>query len=216
MTDLPFLHIIRESSIKDKRSPLLLMVHGFGSNEEDLFSFSRAIPSEYTIVSIRGPINTPGMGYAWYDIYFDNKGNKTYDIEMAIKSRDLIFKCVKDCSIKYKTDITNTTLMGFSQGSILINAVALTYPKNIKNVISMSGGIDPSIITLSKDNLNDLSFYISHGTEDQVLPFKQAKESLNFLNQNNIIYDFETYPVGHGVCPENFKSMLSWLNKKML
>ena len=216
MTDLPFLHIIRESSIKDKRSPLLLMVHGFGSNEEDLFSFSRAIPSEYTIVSIRGPINTPGMGYAWYDIYFDNKGNKTYDIEMAIKSRDLIFKCVKDCSIKYKTDITNTTLMGFSQGSILINAVALTYPKNIKNVISMSGGIDPSIITLSKDNLNDLSFYISHGTEDEVLPFNQAKESLNFLNQNNIIYDFETYHVGHGVCPENFKSMLSWLNKKML
>ena len=44
----------------------------------------------------------------------------------------------------------------------------------------------------------------------------QAKESLNFLNQNNIVFDFETYPVGHGVCPENFKSMLSWLNKKML
>jgi len=216
MTNLPFFHIVRESSIKNKKSPLLLMVHGFGSNEEDLFSFSRAIPSEYTIVSIRGPINTHGMGYAWYDIYFDNKGNKTYDIEMAIKSRDLILKCVKDCSIKYNTDINNTTLMGFSQGSILINAVALTYPKNIKNIISMSGGIDPSIITLSKDNLNDLCFYISHGSEDEVLPFNQAKESLNFLNQNNIIYDFETYPVGHGVCPENFKSMLSWLNKKRL
>jgi len=216
MSNLPFYHIVRKSSIKDKQSPLLLMVHGFGSNEQDLFSFSRAIPSEFTIVSLRGPINTPGMGYAWYDIYFDLQGNKTYDIEMAIKSRDLILKCVKDCSKKYNTDIKNTTLMGFSQGSVLINAVALTYPKNIKNIISMSGGIDPNIITLSRHNLNDLSFYISHGTEDEVLPFNQAKESLDFLNQNKIIFDFETYPVGHGVCSENFKSMLSWLNKKML
>ena len=64
--------------------------------------------------------------------------------------------------------------------------------------------------------INDKSFYISHGSEDEVLPFNQAKESLNFLNQNNIVFDFETYPVGHGVCPENFKSMLSWLNNKML
>jgi len=216
MNNLPFYHIVRESSIKEGASPLLLMVHGFGSNEQDLFSFSRALPNEFTIVSIRGPINTPGMGYAWYDIYFDLKGNKTYDIEMAIKSRDLILKCVEGCSKKYNTDINNTTLMGFSQGSILINAVALTYPKNIKDIISLSGGIDPSIITLSKEDLNDLSFYISHGSEDEVLPFNQAKESLNFLNQNNIVFDFETYPVGHGVCPENFKSMLSWLNKKML
>ena len=216
MIDLPFFHVVRESSLENKPSPLLLMVHGFGSNEQDLFSFSRSIPSEFTIVSIRGPIKTPGMGYAWYDIYFDHKGNKTYDIEMALKSRDLIIEFIKGCSIEYNTDLNNTTLLGFSQGSILINAVALTYPKNVKNIISMSGGIDPTIINLSKDNLNDLSFYISHGTEDEVLPFNQAKESLSFLTQNNICYDFETYPVGHGVSPENFKSMLSWLSKKVL
>ena len=43
MNDIPFYHILRKSNIKNGKSPLLLMVHGFGSNEEDLFSFSRAL-----------------------------------------------------------------------------------------------------------------------------------------------------------------------------
>ena len=216
MNKIPFYHIVRESSIKNGPSPLLLMVHGFGSNEEDLFSFSRSLPSELTIVSVRGPIDVQSMGYAWYDISVDYLGNKTYDTEKAIKSRDEIIKCIDGCVEIYNTDPNNVTLLAFSQGSILINSVALTYPKKVKNIISLSGGIDPNIINLSKSNLKKLSFYISHGNEDVVLPFNQAKDSLNFLNENNINFDFESFPVGHSVCPENFKSMLSWMKKKIL
>jgi predicted esterase len=49
-----------------------------------------------------------------------------------------------------------------------------------------------------------------------VLPYNQAKNSLQFLEENSINFDFESFPVGHGVCPENFKSMLNWLNKRIL
>lgn len=216
MNDIPFYHIIRKSDIKKGLSPLLLMVHGFGSNEEDLFSFTRALPKELTVVSVRGPIEIQNMGYAWYDISIDHLGNKKYDINKAIESRDQIVKCIEKCTDTYNTDPDNVTLLGFSQGSILINAVALTYPKKIKNIISLSGGIDPNIIKLSKSNINELSFYISHGTQDMVLPFEQAKKSLEFLKKNNIKFDFESFPVGHGVCPENFKSMLSWFKNKLL
>ena len=216
MNDIPFYHIIRKSDIKKGLSPLLLMVHGFGSNEEDLFSFTRALPKELTVVSVRGPIEIQNMGYAWYDISIDHLGNKKYDINKAIESRDQIVNCIEKCTDTYNTDPDNVTLLGFSQGSILINAVALTYPKKIKNIISLSGGIDPNIIKLSKSNINELSFYISHGTQDMVLPFEQAKKSLEFLKKNNIKFDFESFPVGHGVCPENFKSMLSWFKNKLL
>lgn len=217
MNNIPFYHIVRKSNIKSSPSPLLLMVHGFGSNEEDLFSFSRAFPKEITVVSIRGPIDIQKMGYAWYDLSIDHLGNKTYDNNKAIKSRDEIVKCIEKCTQIYNTDPDNVTLLGFSQGSILINAVALTYPQKIKNIISLSGGVDPNIIKLSsKSSLNELSFYISHGSQDMVLPFEQAKKSLEFLKENNINFDFESFPVGHGVCPENFKSMLLWFNNRVL
>jgi len=192
------------------------MAHGYGSNENDLFSFSRNLPDKLTIVSIRGDINIQNIGYAWYDINIDFNGNKTYDIEKAIESRDKVADCIEKCTEIYNTDKNNVTLLGFSQGSILVNAVALTYPEKVKNVIAFSGVVDPNIINLSSKSLKNLSFYISHGTLDEVLPYNLSKESLKFLEKNNLNFVFEDFPVGHGVSPENFKSMLSWLTKKLV
>ena len=216
MSKLPFFHLIKKSCLVDVPSPLLIMAHGYGSNENDLFSFSRNLPDKLTIVSIRGDINIQNIGYAWYDINIDFNGNKTYDIEKAIESRDKVADCIEKCTEIYNTDKNNVTLLGFSQGSILVNAVALTYPEKVKNVIAFSGVVDPNIISLSSKSLKNLSFYISHGTLDEVLPYNLSKESLKFLEKNNLNFVFEDFPVGHGVSPENFKSMLSWLTKKLV
>lgn len=216
MSKLPFFHLIKKSCLVDAPSPLLIMAHGYGSNENDLFSFSRDLPDKLTIVSIRGDVNIQNIGYAWYDINIEFNGNKTYDIEKAIESRDKVADCIEKCTEIYNTDKNNVTLLGFSQGSILVNAVALTYPEKVKNVIAFSGVVDPNIISLSSKSLKNLSFYISHGTLDQVLPYNLSKESLKFLEKNNLNFVFEDFPVGHGVSPENFKSMLSWLTKKLV
>ena len=217
MNKLPFFHIHRKSNLEDVPSPLILMVHGYGSNEQDLFSFSRAIPEEFTIISIRGDIKIQYNGYAWYNISIDYNGNKSYDTNKAIESRNNIFKTIEICKNKYNIDSNNITLLGFSQGSMLVNAVALTFPDKIRNVVSLSGAFDPNIINLSSsDSLKKLSFYVSHGLNDEILPFNLSKESLNILKENNIDYTFEEYPIGHGVSPENFKSMLKWLIKKTI
>ena len=216
MNKLPFFYLHKKSSLINIPSPLLVMVHGYGSNEKDLFSFSRALPDELTIISIRGDINILGAGYAWYDISIDFNGNKTYDNKKAIESRDAVANCIDKCVETFNTDKKNVTLMGFSQGSILINAIALTYPEKVKNIISLSGAIDPNIISLSKSSLKNLSFYISHGTLDEVLPYTLSKESLILLDENNLDYIFEDFPIGHGVSPENIKSMISWLSKRLI
>ena len=133
MNDLPFFHIHKKSNLENSPSPLLLMVHGYGSNEQDLFSFSRAIPEKFTIVSIRGDIEIQYNGFAWYNITIDFNGKKSYDIKKAIESRDNIIKVIEICKKIYNIDPDNVNLMGFSQGSMLVNAVALTYPEKIRN-----------------------------------------------------------------------------------
>ena len=214
MNDLPFFHIHKKSNLENSPSPLLLMVHGYGSNEQDLFSFSRAIPEKFTIVSIRGDIEIQYNGFAWYNITIDFNGKKSYDINKAIESRDNIIKVIEICKKIYNIDPDNVNLMGFSQGSMLVNAVALTYPEKIRNVISLSGAFDKKIINISNtSSLKGLSFYISHGLNDEILPFDLSKQSIKILSENNIDHVFEEYPIGHGVSPENFKSMLSWLIK---
>ena len=107
--------------------------------------------------------------------------------------------------------------MGFSQGAMLVNAVALSYPEKVNNVISLSGAFDPNITDISEiKSLKNLSFYVSHGTQDEILPFELSKQSLELLDKNKVNYIFEEYPIGHGVSPDNFKSMLKWMNEKII
>ena len=213
---LAFYHLVRKSNLENIPSPLLIMVHGYGSNEKDLFSFSRAIPEHITIISLRGDIEIQNNGYAWYNISLDFNGNKSYDINKAHESRDKIVKCIDQCIEMYNIDNKNITLMGFSQGSMLVNAVALSFPEKVNNIISLSGAFDPNIIEISEIKLlKKLSFYVSHGTQDEILPFELSKQSLKILDQNEVNYIFEEYPIGHGVSPDNFKSMLKWMDEKI-
>jgi len=64
-------HIIRPSSLTSEKAPVLFMLHGYGSNEEDLFSFAQELPAELCIISVRAPYTLQPFGYAWYAINFD-------------------------------------------------------------------------------------------------------------------------------------------------
>ena len=125
-------HLVREPKIKLDKNPLLLLLHGYGSNEEDLFSFAAELPEEYYVISARAPYDMMYGSYAWYAINFDADENKFSDIEQAKTSRDLISNFIDELLANYAIDSENVTLIGFSQGCILSYAVALSYPRKNK------------------------------------------------------------------------------------
>ena len=63
-------------------------------------------------------------------------------------------------------------------------------------------------------NQNNTSIYISHGIDDDVIPFKESVETNDLLKENNIEFQFESFEQGHGVSQENLKSFLKWLEDK--
>ena len=67
-----FIHVHRSSNEKSKKHPLVVLLHGYGSNENDLFSFQSFFPENHTIVSFRAPLTVFEGMYAWYEIYFEN------------------------------------------------------------------------------------------------------------------------------------------------
>ena len=48
--------------------PLIVLLHGYGSHEGDLFALSPALPLTATIASLRAP-RSAGPGFAWWDAY---------------------------------------------------------------------------------------------------------------------------------------------------
>ena len=204
---------IREPKVILDKNPLLLLLHGYGSNEEDLFSFASELPDAYYIISARAPYDLQYGSYAWYAINFDADQNKFSDNEQARISRDAIADFIDELVTSYPIDTNNVNLIGFSQGSILSYAVALSYPEKINKVIAMSGYINLEIATEDylKNNLNQLKIFASHGTVDQVIPIDWARKTPAILEKLGVAITYKEYPVGHGVAPQNFYDFKNWL-----
>ena len=184
-----FFFIERKS--KKINSPLIILIHGYGSNERDLFSLIDYFPNDAFVVSLRAPLKLFNDSYAWYDIYL-NGHKKFYDHKAAALVRDELFKFIENLSKNQNIDSENITLIGFSQGAILSHAISFSYPKKIKNIIALSGVIDEKI--MKKTNLiTKTNIYISHGTNDNLIDYETSKESLNFYIENDIKFKFESY-----------------------
>jgi phospholipase/carboxylesterase len=207
-------HITRPSTLKEN-APLLIMLHGYGSDEDDLFSFATELPEELFIISLRAPHTMQPYGNAWYAINFDADQNKWSDNVQAIQSRDLVAQFIDEACEMYPVDRKNVTLLGFSQGTILSYAVALTYPEKVNNVIALSGYINEDIINadFDKKDYSHLNIYSSHGSLDQVIPVDWARKASQYLNKHNIKYVYSEFPVSHGVAPQNFYEFRNWLGK---
>ena len=206
-----FFFIDRKS--KDIKCPLIILIHGYGSNEKDLFSLIDYLPKEAYIISLRGPIELFNNSYAWYDIYVD-ANNKFYDHEGAKKIRDELSKFIDEIIKHPNIDSDNITLIGFSQGAILTHANSYSYPGKITNIMALSGVIDEKIMKRA-DSKPKTNIYISHGTNDNMIDYHISRESLNFYKSKDIDFTFESYDQGHGINEKNLKSLIIWLKEKI-
>lgn len=208
-------HLVREPKVKLEKNPAIILLHGYGSNEEDLFSFATELPEEYYIISARAPYDMMYGAHAWYAINFDADENKFSDLDQARNSRDLIVDFIDECVSKYAIDAEKVTLIGFSQGAILSSAVALSYPEKVNRVVALSGYLNTEIATEDylKNNITKVKFFVSHGTVDQVIPVDWARKTKPVLENLGIDVVYKEYPIGHGVSPQNFYDFKDWLLK---
>ncbi len=189
------------------------MLHGYGSDENDLFSFASELPGEYAIISLQAPIRMQPFGNAWYNIYFGTNDGKWSDDDQAIEARELVVALIDEIIEKYAVDPDRITLLGFSQGTIISLAVALSYPEKVTQVVGLSGYVNEDILKegYASNDFSSLRIYTSHGSVDQVIPVQWARKSEPFLKDLGIDVSYSEFPVGHGVAPQNFYEFLEWL-----
>ncbi|MDP5027528.1 MAG: alpha/beta fold hydrolase, partial [Flavobacterium sp.] len=205
-------YLIQEPKVKHDKNPLLLLLHGYGSNEEDLFSFATELPQDHYVISVRAPYDLQPYGHAWYAIHFDADENKFSDNEQAKESVELIASFIDEIVKQYPIDTKNVTLIGFSQGAILSYATALTYPEKISKVVALSGYFNQEILPEVIDNkaVSHLKFFVSHGSVDQVIPVEWARKAKPALENLGLEVEYQEYPIGHGVSPKNFFDFKNW------
>ena len=211
----PFYYIEQTPTVASEKAPLIVLIHGYGSNERDLFSFAGELPADAYIISVRAPHELGPESYAWFHLNFLADNTRFSDIPQGLASRDGLAALIKELTTKLPVDAENVTLIGFSQGCILSYAIALTYPGLIKDVVGLSGYLNHELIQIpEKADFGKLRFFVSHGSVDQVVPVDWARKAPGYLEELGIPVTYKEYPVGHGVAPQNFYEFRRWMETK--
>jgi len=213
-TDTSLQYIIRQSKDKNVSAPLLVLLHGHGSNENDLFSFSSQIPENWIVVSVRAPYKLSENSYRWYDVKMVNE-KIVINIEEEEKSRKKLMQLISEITQKYNVANKKIIVAGFSQGANMASAISLTMPEKIVGFGVFSGRfvyeLKPYIS--SSVSLKSLKCFLAHGNKDNMLPITYAKENQQMLQSLGISVTFSEDAIAHAISPKQFGEFLQWLNQ---
>jgi phospholipase/carboxylesterase len=203
-------YLFQKPKIQSVKPTLLIMLHGFGSNEHDLMGLASYFPPQFTIVSARAPITLETGSYAWYHLDLST-GKPVYDKTEAESARQQILLFIDELKKKY--DASEVLLVGFSQGAIMSYSVALTQPQKLKGIIALSGRVLSDIDThlAPAEQLRNLYVFIGHGRNDQVLPFYNGEAANLRCKKLETKVTFKEYMMGHEISGAELTDIQKWI-----
>lgn len=210
----PVLHyLVREPIVKTANPPVLILLHGVGSNEQDLFSLANHLPDSFLVISARAPIRLTENSFAWYQVDFST-GKPVFNLEQQENSQAILIKFIDEIKAKYAVS-GKVYLGGFSQGGIMSYSVGLTRPDLVNGIAVMSGRLleETKPLVAPKDKLQALKVFISHGTNDPVLSIQYARSSLAFLKTLGINPTYKEYPELHTISNDMLVDLVEWLKE---
>lgn len=210
-SDLSLKYLISLSTVK--KSPLIILLHGYGSNETDLFTLKNAFPKKYTIVSARAPITTGPDAYEWFHNQTINNQVQG-DVKDLKKSRNSIKIFIGELVKKYQLDPAQVYLLGFSQGAMMTYEVGLTAPELVKGIVPLSGKIFDSLKPdISKPApLKNLKVFIGHGDADNRVPVKLAIQAASDLKRLGALPVLHLYKgVEHSISDQEIADVVKWM-----
>lgn len=216
MRSLSLVHLVRVPEDGADRPPLLLLLHGVGSHEEDLMGLAPYLDPRFLIVSARGPVTlAPGM-YAWFQVLLD-PNNPVINPDQAESSHRALLRFIPEAVDAYHADAGRVFLMGFSQGAIMSLSVALTEPSAVSGVVAMSGRLLPEVLPLlaPAEALRGLPILLLHGTADPVLPIQHGRTARDHLATLPVELTYREYPMGHQVSAESLADAAQWLHAQL-
>lgn len=224
--NLSLTHLVREPRQKvsttpphhsvSTRPPLLLLLHGIGSNEQDLFSLAPYLDGRFLAVSARAPFVLGPGSYGWFQIEFTPQG-MVADIEQAKRSLRLLHGFIDELIETYGADDGCVYVAGFSQGAMMSLALALTSPEKVAGVVAMSGRFPAQVFEreLNRKALEGMPLLVTHGIYDPVLPIEQGRAIRQALEALPVELTYKEYPMGHEVSAESLRDVSAWLSKSL-
>jgi phospholipase/carboxylesterase len=191
--------------------PTLLLLHGRGADEQDLFGLAEELDPRLYVVSARAPLSF-GPGFAWYHLI--DIGNP--DLTSFRASLEALTRFVEDLPTIYPVDPSRIYMLGFSQGAVMAGSLALVHPERPAGTVMLSGYL-PLDAGLAVDvaGLAGHEVFVGHGTLDPVIPVAAARLARDYFTRVGAQLTYREYPIPHAIGPQELADVADWLSAKL-
>lgn len=198
----------------DAREPwLLVLMHGVGSNEQDLFGLARMMPPQFHVLSLRAPYVLSPDAYAWFEFQVLPNGERRIDEEQERESRFLVGEMVASAAQQLGVPPERVIVGGFSQGGIMALSLLLTQPALLRAALVWHSRLLPEVLpdVAPADAFAGKALWVSHGSVDNVIPPAAAQATREFAATLPLAVSGRDYPVAHTIAAQELRDSMDWL-----
>lgn len=195
--------------------PLLLMLHGYGSHEMDLFGLVDFFPSDFVVASLRGLIPA-GAGFAWFPLEWDAQSNELRrNVDDVNESADALLAWLDELETEVGR-LHGVTLLGFSQGGAMAIQLLRHAPDRFDAAVVLasfatpdsSSGASARDAALAEANV---PVFWGRDPHDPVITEELIAYTRRWLPEHSNL-DARLYSnVGHGISMEEIEDVRSFL-----
>lgn len=188
---------------------LLVLFHGRGTSENDLFPLLDALDPERRLLGVtpRGPLTLPPGGAHWYIV----REIGYPDPETFLSSYGLASDFLDGLAQETGIDPERTIIGGFSQGAVMTYSLSLgTGRPRPAGFIAWSGFM-PKVEGFSLDLSPPLPrAAVGHGTYDNVISVEWSRQARAELVAAGADVLYREYPLPHAVDPRFVAELQRW------
>jgi phospholipase/carboxylesterase len=193
-------------------APLIVLLHGRGSDRFDLIGLNRGLPAGAVIVTPEAPFPGPswgyGSGWAWYQYLGEDRPEpETFD-----RSQEMLREFLKDLPRNLPIRTGPMVLGGFSQGGTMSLSHALRYPGTVPSVMNLSGFLAAhESVVVTPETVAGTRIFWGHGSEDSAVPFGLALRGRATLEAAGADLTARDYRIGHSIVGVELADATAWI-----
>jgi len=198
----------KAQGVHAKRPPLLVLLHGRGADEHDLFTLAPAIDASFAVASVRAPLPTDEGGYTWSE----SRTPGRY-IGESLRASLTWFQAWLDSLASGRPEPQDVYLLGFSAGMAMASALVLDQPARYAGAIFLSGTLPfDTDLPITKNRLANVPIFHGHGSFDQMIPADLVARSAKYLNESSgAKLETRSYPIAHEISDAEMRDITAWL-----
>jgi phospholipase/carboxylesterase len=191
-------------------TPLVVLLHGRGADENDLIDLATMLPRAFAYASVRAPIAMPEGGYCW----FESRG-AARPVTKSLRAAVDGVRAWLDGPEVAAYDPSRTYLLGFSQGMMMAGALVLDEPARFAGGVLLSGALALDASPATADRLAGFPLFMAHGTADTVIPADLVLETQRYLRERSgAALTERTYPRDHSIARREIEDVAAWLEAR--